>query len=135
MRGPKIDRTMRARSLRQDDNDAEAVMWEAVRARRLNGFKFVRQHPVGPYFVDFACREAHLVVELDGSQHVGSQSDPIRDLFMANIGWSIVRFWSADFLANQNACLETLVAILDGRIAEPIDAPDVRFIPGKVTQN
>ncbi len=62
--------TIRARTLRQADNDAEAMMWSALKAKRLGGHKFVRQFPIGPYFADFLCRKHRLVVEIDGSQHV-----------------------------------------------------------------
>ncbi|PDT05485.1 DUF559 domain-containing protein, partial [Rhizobium sp. M1] len=60
MRGPKPKTTARARSLRQSDNDAEGKLWNELRDRRLNGHKFVRQLPIGPYFADFACRELRL---------------------------------------------------------------------------
>ncbi|RVL14378.1 endonuclease domain-containing protein, partial [Sinorhizobium meliloti] len=73
MRGANERKTERARGLRQSDNDAEALLWSELRDRRLNGFKFVRQVAVGPYFADFACRDERLVVEVDGSQHqIGS---------------------------------------------------------------
>jgi very-short-patch-repair endonuclease len=82
MRGPQSVKTNRARSLRQSDNDAEARLWSELRNRRLNGFKFVRQFPIGNYYADFACREANLVIELDGSHHAGSAYDRRRDEFM-----------------------------------------------------
>ena len=65
----------RAQSLRQAGNDAEDALWQELRGRRLNGFKFVRQLPIDRYFADFACRESKLVVELDGSQHSDSAYD------------------------------------------------------------
>jgi very-short-patch-repair endonuclease len=64
-------KTAKARTLRQVENEAEEALWFELRGRRLNGFKFVRQLPIGPYFADFACREKRLVVEVDGSQHAG----------------------------------------------------------------
>ena len=57
MRGPQTARTNRARSLRKADNDAEQALWSALKNRQLNGAKFTRQFPIGPYFADFACRE------------------------------------------------------------------------------
>jgi Uncharacterized protein conserved in bacteria len=131
VRGPKEKTTSRARQLRQSDNDAEARLWSELRNRRLNGFKFVRQLPVGPYFADFACRDAHLVIEVDGSQHAGSEYDARRDAFMADHGWSIARFWNVDVLTDLDGVLETVVAILDGRLVEPVEAHDFRFIPGR----
>jgi very-short-patch-repair endonuclease len=69
MRGPDERTTRRARLLRKADNDAEKALWSTLQNRQLNGAKFTRQFSIGPYFADFACREEHLVVELDGSQN------------------------------------------------------------------
>ena len=76
--------TTRARSLRNAGNQAEALLWEELKDRRLGGYKFVRQFPLGPYYADFLCREHKLVVELDGSQHAGRASDRLRDAHMIN---------------------------------------------------
>jgi very-short-patch-repair endonuclease len=62
-------RTNRARVLRSKASSAEERLWTELRARRLNGLKFVRQYPIGPYFVDFACRELKIIVEVDGGTH------------------------------------------------------------------
>ena len=86
--------TERARSLRRGGNLAEGRLWVELQDRKLGGHKFVRQHSIGPYFADFACREARLVVELDGSQHAESLRDRARDAFMREAGWSVIRFWS-----------------------------------------
>jgi len=129
MRGPEPKTTNRARSLRQADNDAEAKLWSELRNRRLNGFKFVRQFPIGPYFSDFACRERCLVIEIDGSQHAGSTRDAIRDEFMTTEGWSVARFWNVDVLTAMPSVLETIVAICEGRLTEAIVARDFKFLP------
>lgn len=131
MRGPDKPKTSRARSLRQSDNDAEWKFWLEVRNRRLNGFKFVRQEPIGPYFADFACRDIRLVVELDGSQHIESRYDARRNVFMNEAGWSIARFWSHDFLQNKEAVLETVVAICDGRLTASVRSYDFQFFPAQ----
>jgi very-short-patch-repair endonuclease len=96
-----------------------------------NGFKFVRQYPVGPYFADFACREKYLVVELDGSQHLKNARDLRRDAFMNGEGWSVVRFWNVDALTAMSSVLETIVAICDGRLTDTVEAPDLRFFPAR----
>ncbi|MER8425849.1 MULTISPECIES: endonuclease domain-containing protein [unclassified Mesorhizobium] len=131
MRGPEIDTTKRARRLRQSDNDAETALWLELRDRRLNGHKFVRQLPIGSYFVDFACRDCQLVVEVDGSQHVGSQYDRIRDRFIVSDGWSILRFWNVDVLKEREAVLETVVAAIEGRLERHIETRDLRFVAAK----
>jgi very-short-patch-repair endonuclease len=131
MRGANEKRTAKARSLRKVENDAEAALWTELRARRLAGHKFVRQLPIGPYFADFACREVLLVVEVDGSQHANSDYDAKRNAFMNANGWSVVRFWNGDILREREAVLETLIAILDGRLIEPCVSHDLTYLPAE----
>jgi len=69
MRGAQPWRTNRARALRSRARSAEYRMWSTLRNRRLNGLKFVRQCSIGPCFVDFACRERNIIVEIDGATH------------------------------------------------------------------
>ena len=60
----RVDQTVkRARGLRRDASRAERICWEIVRARRMDGIKFRRQHPIGPYFADIACVAKKLVIE------------------------------------------------------------------------
>ena len=59
-----------ARSLRKNSTNAENLIWFHLRNRRLNGFKFKRQHVIGRYIVDFVCIEKKLIIELDGGQHI-----------------------------------------------------------------
>ncbi|TIM09255.1 MAG: DUF559 domain-containing protein [Mesorhizobium sp.] len=68
--------TARARKLRVNETEAEYRLWGELRGRHLNGYKFVRQVPLGPFIADFVCREKGLIVELDGSQHADSPTDP-----------------------------------------------------------
>jgi len=131
MRGANQKRTARARSLRKVENDAEAALWIELRARRLAGHKFVRQLPIGPYFADFACREALLVVEVDGSQHADSEYDAKRNAFMNANGWSVVRFWNAHVLQERDAVLDTLIAILHGRVTETVLSRDLTYLPAE----
>ncbi len=104
-------------------------MWSELRGRRLNGYKFVRQFPIGRYFADFACRDHHLVVEVDGSQHANRSGDSIRDMYMVANGWSVVRFWNTQVLKECGAVLETIVAILEKRLTDEVRASDLTFIP------
>ena len=64
---------VRARALRTSSTDAEALLWHHLRDRRLAGYKFRRQRPIGAYFADFACLESALVVELDGGRGIVEQ--------------------------------------------------------------
>jgi very-short-patch-repair endonuclease len=110
---------------------AEAVIWTELKAKRLGGYKFVRQMPIGPYFADFACRSARLVVELDGSQHADSSRDRLRDEFMRAAGYSVLRLSSSDALKQTRSVCETILAAADGRLAEDMVAADVRFVMAK----
>jgi very-short-patch-repair endonuclease len=106
----------------------EATLWTELKAKRLGGYKFVRQMPIGPYFADFACRSEKLVVELDGSHHAESSYDRRRDEFMRGEGFSVVRFWNVDVLKSRTSVCETILAALEGRLAEDVIASDLRFV-------
>ena len=105
----------RARNLRKDDTQAERLLWEALRARRLSGFKFVRQLSVGPYFADFACRECKLIVEIDGASH-GTEGEMAHDRkrteFLAVQGWRVHRAWNQDVFTNLNGVCDSLLLVL-----------------------
>jgi very-short-patch-repair endonuclease len=122
------EKIARARELRHGNNQAEATLWNEVKAKKLGGYKFVRQMPIGSYFADFACRGQRLIVELDGSQHAGSSYDRQRDEFMRGEGFSVLRFWNLDVLKNTRSVCETILAVLEGRLAEDVVAADLRFV-------
>lgn len=87
-----------ARKLRRDETVAEKLLWDQLRGRKLNGIKFVRQAPVGPYVADFLCRERKLVVELDGATHATADEieyDKRRTSFLARSGYRVIRFDNA----------------------------------------
>lgn len=113
--------------MRSAGNEAEAVLWTELKARRLNGYKFVRQFPVGPYYPDFLCREKKLIVELDGSQHADAAHDEKRDAYLNATGYSVLRFWSVDLLRDRESVLETIVEALEGRLTESVNAHDLKF--------
>jgi very-short-patch-repair endonuclease len=125
------DRIARARQLRHGDNMAEAILWIELKASKLGGHKFVRQVPIGPYFADFACRSAKLIIELDGSQHADSEYDRRRDEFMQAQGYSILRFWSHDALKHLPSVCETILAALEGKLAKDTVSADLRFVMAK----
>ncbi|MBP2295209.1 endonuclease domain-containing protein [Azospirillum rugosum] len=101
--------------MRTELTDAERVLWRLLRGRRIDGWKFRRQHPVPPYVLDFACVEAHLAVEADGGQHNGSLRDDARAEFLVAAGWRVLRFWNNDILANPDGVGETIrVALVRG---------------------
>jgi very-short-patch-repair endonuclease len=101
--------TPRARQLRRETTDAEALLWSRVRAHRLDGVKFKRQVPIGPYFVDFAAIDAKLIVEVDGGQHADrTVADTARTRLLEQKGVQVLRFWNHDVLANIEGVLRVV---------------------------
>jgi very-short-patch-repair endonuclease len=113
MRGPDTKSTARARSRRQRGTRAEWVLWLELRDRRLGGFKFARQQPIGPYYVDFICRDKRLIVEVDGGQHSDNLADRDREIHLIALGYSIVRVWNNDVLGNIAGVLQMLASELE----------------------
>jgi very-short-patch-repair endonuclease len=114
MRGPDRRKVRVERRLRRDATDAERKLWFALRDRRLGGFKFVRQEAIGPYVVDFVCREQGLIIEVDGGQHADNPRDRIRDAALAAEGYRVLRFWNSDVLGNKEGVLTVILAKLQG---------------------
>ena len=86
-----------ARELRARETAAEDLLWKALRDRRLDGFKFRRQHPVGRFVVDFCCLERRLAIEVDGEIHARQQQrDAERDALLTGIGWRVLRIPNAE---------------------------------------
>ena len=112
MRGSDPPRTDRSRRFRKSPTDAERRLWYHLRDRRLGGFKFVRQEPIGPYVADFCCREVKLVVEVDGSQHADSKRDLVRDAWLTQHGYRVLRFWNGDVLRTPRDIAEAILAAL-----------------------
>jgi len=102
----------RARRLRREDTEAEARLWNALRDRRLGGWRWKRQVPRGPYIVDFYCADAALVVEVDGGQHGDRIAyDARRTACLERLGLRVLRFWNSDVLTNRDGvCLAILEA-------------------------
>ncbi|WP_283194035.1 endonuclease domain-containing protein [Rhizobium sp. AN80A] len=116
-------KTTQARQLRQNETEEEYHLWSDLRARRLDGYKFARQVPLGPFIVDFLCREARLVVEIDGFQHAESAADQSRTVWLNNNGYSVLRFWNHEISRERRSVLETILAALQGRIEFNAERP------------
>jgi len=87
----------RARELRRAATSPEQILWSVLRGRRLGGLKFRRQEPIGPYIVDFCCREHRLVVELDGMSHEDKfEYDRRRQEWLEQEGYRVIRLANAD---------------------------------------
>jgi very-short-patch-repair endonuclease len=97
-----------ARALRRNATEAEKIIWRLLRDRRLDGVKFRRQIPIGPFIADFASIEHRLIVEVDGGQHADSKSDTRRTNFLTRSGWRVIRFWNNDVMRNREGVWESL---------------------------
>ncbi|WP_421951239.1 endonuclease domain-containing protein [Pelagibacterium sp.] len=102
-----------AKVLRGRMTDAEIGLWHHLRNGNFFGFKFVRQHPVGPYIADFACREADLIIELDGGQHAMSATDAARTKVLEQHGYCVLRFWNNEVLTNTDGVLLAIKSALE----------------------
>jgi very-short-patch-repair endonuclease len=103
-------KTHRARDLRQQSTDSEGRLWSILRNRQLGGCKFRRQFPIDRYFADFACREAKLIVEIDGSQHADHAAyDAERTRIIETYGWHVMRVTNHDVLANLEGVADAIL--------------------------
>lgn len=106
----------RARELRQRQTEAERILWRNLRNRWLAKAKFRRQHPVGPYIVDFASDEHKLVIEVDGGQHsesVARARDLERTAWLEADGYTVLRVWNNEVVSNLEGVLEKIRMTLD----------------------
>jgi len=118
--------TGRARYLRRQGTDAEKALWYQLRNRRIEGTRFRRQQPIGPYIVDFVSFERRLVVEVDGGQRdeeVIAGRDEERTRWLNGKGYRVVRFWNSDILGNLEGVLESVAEALRGDSGTPSPSP------------
>ena len=99
-----------AKQLRRQMTESEIKLWRHLRARRLNGEKFRRQQPIGPYVVDFVNFDARLIVEADGGQHNDSAHDTRRDEWLRGQGFTVMRFWNNEIMNNLDGVLAVIMA-------------------------
>ena len=98
--------TNAAKNLRKNSTRVEAILWNQLRARQIEGVKFRRQQPIDKFIVDFVCFEKKLIVELDGGQHAHAhEEDRERDKNLSEKGYTVLRFWN-------NEVLENLIGVL-----------------------
>jgi very-short-patch-repair endonuclease len=108
-----------ARQLRRTMTPAEQWLWHRLRGCRLADCRFRRQHPLGPYVVDFACLERRLVIELDGSQHLEAPADARRDAWLRHQGYTVLRYWNHDVLDRTERVLAAIQAELEKACPHP----------------
>ena len=97
-----------AKKLRINSTDTEKYLWKYLRGRQLEGSKFRRQHPIGKYIVDFINLERKIIIEVDGGQHLENKKDKLRDIWLKEQGYEVLRFWDNEVLTNIDGVLELI---------------------------
>jgi very-short-patch-repair endonuclease len=103
-----------ARRLRRPLTESEQVLWSALRDSRLQGIKFRRQHPFGPYVLDFFCVQAQLAVELDGGVHNQPEQrkyDEERTAFLEDNGLRVLRFRNEEVEERLDEVMRTILEV------------------------
>jgi len=125
MEAPKLT-IARARELRRKLTLPEVILWTAIRGRRLGGARFRRQHPIGPYILDFYCEGARLAVEIDGQSHEHPDQiahDRRRTAWLEQRGVSVFRIAARDVLGNLEGVLASIKQRACGRPPPPLRGP------------
>ena len=118
----------RARQLRREMSVPERLLWQQFRLRPA-GLKFRRQHPIGPYIVDFCCLQCQLVVEVEGVVHdmAGQPAyDQRRFEFIKDNGFRVIRVSAKRVLADAVGTAAAIVARAESPLHRPADGPPPR---------
>jgi len=98
-----------ARTMRTNPGEPEKKLWAKLRASQT-GFKFRRQAVVAPYIADFLCPYIGLIIEIDGQEH-DAEKDSIRDAYLEEKGYRVVRFSNADVMTNLDGVVEMIISL------------------------
>ncbi|MFM9974455.1 MAG: endonuclease domain-containing protein [Beijerinckiaceae bacterium] len=115
-----LDLTPLARGLRHNATDAEKLLWSRLRGRRMAGWKFKRQVPIGPYIADFVCSDAWLIIELDGGHHNRGDveiKDRQRSMELEGRGYLVARFWNNEVHENLDGVCDTILNLAQGAVS------------------
>ena len=102
------NKTILARNLRINSTIEERRLWNLLKNRQFCNLKFKRQQPVGDYIVDFICKEAKIIIEIDGGQHNEPKNieyDKTRTEFLNSLGYKVIRFWNNEIYENIDGVL------------------------------
>jgi len=109
-----------ARNLRKEQTPQEVKIWNFLRNSQT-GYKFRRQHQFdNKYIADFVCLEKHLIIELDGSQHLESFNDTQRTFYLNDIGFDVIRFWNNEVNNNIEGCYKVILEELNTPHPNPL---------------
>jgi very-short-patch-repair endonuclease len=109
-----------ARQMRQEPTQAERILWERLRDGRLNGHKFRRQHAIDRFIVDFFCRAAALIIEIDGPIHEQqAEQDQERQQLLTELGFQFLRFTNDQVLHHLEDVLSQIIRAIDNPTIRP----------------
>ena len=97
------NKTILARNLRKNATIQERRLWNLLKNRQFHNLKFKRQQPIGDYIVDFICKEAKIIIEIDGGQHNEPENieyDKTRTEYLNTLGYKVIRFWNNEIYEN-----------------------------------
>ena len=133
---PRLWRRLKpsARAMRHAPTSAEEALWKVLRARKLDGLRFRRQHPIGQFIVDFYCAEANLAVEVDGAVHSGQHDqDEARDRDLNARGVTVLRITNDEALNDPDHVLRRIREFLTRRRAGLVLTPARPALAGLAT--
>jgi very-short-patch-repair endonuclease len=114
----------RARELRKQGVLSEVLLWNQLKGRRLRGYQFMRQKPIGAYVVDFYCSKFRLVIEIDGESHSGKfDYDMERQQFLESVGLTVLRFNDTEVKKDINNIVMAIDGWIAGRETQPPVSP------------
>jgi very-short-patch-repair endonuclease len=119
---PSEMRIVKARRLRLEMTTPERKLWKHLRQIRTSGSHFRRQAPIGPYYADFACHEARIVIEIDGETHAAPPAatrDEVRSRYLESHGYQTLRFWNGDVMKNIEGVMESIQQAVAAKTEPP----------------
>lgn len=100
----------RSRDLRNNSTLSEVLLWNQIKGRKIKGYQFMRQKPIGNYIVDFYCSKLKLVIEIDGESHIGKEEkDRYRQMKIESLGIKFLRFSDLDVKKNMSGVIMELI--------------------------
>jgi len=107
-----------ASEMRSKPTEAESILWDHIKSKKLEGFKFRRQHIIGKYIADFVCLKRRLIVEVDGLIHQlpeNKESDQIRTEWLEEQGFNVIRFTNNQILVDLENSLKSILVELNNQ--------------------
>ena len=111
-----------SRNLRNNSTLSEVLLWNELKARKINGYQFMRQKPIGKYIVDFYCSKLNLAIEVDGDSHGYKNEivrDQLKDKYLTSLGIHIIRYDDSDVKNNISGVIDNLIDWIDQRLQPP----------------